>query len=302
MERRWYGRDTGLTVRMGLTLFLLAAVYLGFVVLLLWLGVDFIGVAVIAGALLLVQYYASDRMVLWAARAREVTPQEAPDLHAQVERVAASADLPKPRVALIESRVPNAFATGRSPRAAVVAVTTGLLERLEPPEVEAVLAHEVTHIKNRDVMVLTLASFFAMVAAFMLRWFAWGAIFGTRRASTGRREGAAPFLLAYLGALLVWVVAHLLILALSRYREFAADRGGAILIGAPGLLASALMKISGSIARIPDRDLREVRAANAFFIVPAARGADIAELLSTHPSLERRLERLRRLQAQMEGR
>jgi len=297
--RRQIKPDKGLQARMFLTMFLLAALYLFFGLVLWQAGVGYVGMAAVIGAMLVAQYYFSDRLVLWSMGAEEVSPREAPELHALVERLAALADIPKPRVAIVRTPLPNAFATGRSPAHAVVAVTTGLLERLNAPELEAVLAHELSHIRNRDVAVMTIASFFATVASFLVQqfyyWGWWG--YGHREGREGR--GAAMFV--YLVSLVVWIISYFLINALSRYREFAADRGSALLTGAPGQLASALIKISGVIQRIPTRDLRQAEALNAFFIVPALRGDSLLELFSTHPSLERRLEYLRRLERTMEG-
>lgn len=294
-NRQWYGRDTGLTLRMFLVMFLLAALYLGFLAVLWAAGVDALWIIIIAGGLLFVQYYFSDRIVLLAMGAHEVSPEQAPALHAMVERLCALMALPKPRLAIAQTDVPNAFATGRNPKAAVVCCTTGLLDRLSAPELEAVLAHELTHIKNRDVLVITLASFFATVAQFILRMAVWGGL-GSRR-----DRNAGGIILVYLASLLVWIISFFLIRALSRYRELAADRGAAIITGAPSQLASALVRINGAMGRIPQRDLRQVEALNAFFIIPAISGDALSELFSTHPSLERRLEQLRRLQQQMEG-
>lgn len=294
MRRPWYGHDSGLAVRMALVMFLLAALYLAFVLVLWSSGVDTSLVVAIAVLMLGAQYFLSDRLALWAMGAHEVSAAEAPELHAIVERLAQSADLPKPRLAIAPTSLPNAFATGRGPGSAVVAVTSGLLDTLDRPELEAVLAHELAHVKNRDVAVMTLASFFAVVAQMLLRSFYWRGV-GVRR----RRDGNA-LLLIYVTSLVVWVLSFLLIRALSRYRELAADRGAAILTGAPSQLAAALLKISGGMRRIPERDLREVEALNAFFIVPALTGHGFLELFSTHPALERRLEQLARLQEQME--
>ncbi|MGB9662149.1 MAG: zinc metalloprotease HtpX [Moorellaceae bacterium] len=298
--RRQFKPDKGLQARMFLTLFLLAALYLFFGLVLWQAGVGYVGLAVFVGGMLLVQYYFSDRLVLWSMGAEEVGPREAPELHALVERLAALADIPKPRVAVVRTPLPNAFATGRSPAHAVVAVTTGLLERLDAPELEAVLAHELSHIRNRDMAVMTVASFFATVASFLVQqfyyWSWWG--YGDRE----ERDGRGAAMLVYLVSLVVWILSYFLINALSRYREFAADRGSAILTGAPGQLAAALVKISGAIQRIPTKDLRQAEALNAFFIVPALSGDGLLELFSTHPSLERRLEYLRRLEREMEGR
>lgn len=296
--------DPGLTARMLLTMLLLGAVYLFFVSVLMAYGVDTFSLVLIVGLMLLAQVYLSDRLVMWSTGAREVSPQEAPELHDMVARLAALADLPKPRVAIVPSPVPNAFATGRSPRSAVVAVTRGLLDRLNPGELEAVLAHEITHVRNRDVAVITIASFFATVAAFLTRqllWMGmWGVPMGGRRDDRG--GGAAAWAVIYLVSLLVYFVSYILIRALSRYREYAADRGAAYLTGAPSNLASALIKISGVMERIPAQDLRQAEALNAFFIIPAVRGSAIAELFSTHPSLQNRLAYLRRLELELAGR
>ncbi len=297
---KWYGRDTELTVRMFVTMFLLFAVYAAFLVILYQAGAGFIQMAFFAAIFLLAQYFFSDKLVLWTTGARIVSPEQAPELHALVDRLAALADLPKPKVAIMDTPMANAFATGRNPSNAVITVTTGLLSQLDPPELEAVIAHELTHVKNRDVMVITIASFLSTVAFMIVRFSFWfGPGFGDRRRD---REGVGWAALAYVAALVVWVVSLLLIRALSRYREFAADRGSAIITGAPSQLSSALLKISGRMQRIPEQDLREVQGANAFFIIPAIKGDSIMELFSTHPSLEKRLERLRRLEQDIEGR
>lgn len=297
--RRQLSGDAGLTARMFLTMFLLAALYLFFLAVLWQVGVSYMGMIIFVAIMLGVQYYFSDRMVLWSMGAREVSPREAPELHALVERLAALADLPKPRVAIVPTPMPNAFATGRNPANAVVAVTTGIMERLTPSELEAVLGHEMTHIKNRDMTVLTLASFFATVASFIVQnFFFWGGGYGGGR----DRDERNNFMLVYLASLVVWLVSYFLIRALSRYREFAADRGSAILTGSPGQLMSALTKISGGMARIPSRDLRQAEAFNAFFIIPALNSNSLMELFSTHPSLERRLAYLRKLEQEMEER
>jgi heat shock protein HtpX len=292
-----WSRDPGLSFRMFMVMFLLAALYLGFIAVMFAAGIDFFGIMVIAVIMLGVQYFFSDRLALWSMGAKEVSREQAPELHAMVERLAQIADLPKPKIAISDTNVPNAFATGRNPSNAAVAVTRGLLNTLSASEVEAVIAHELAHIRNRDVMVMTLASFFAVVAQMIMRSFFWsGATRGGRR-----NGGGGAIILIWVASLLVWVISFFLIRALSRYREFAADRGAALITGAPGDLMSALMKISGVMQRIPQNDLREVSDMNAFFIIPAAAGGGFSELFSTHPSMERRLERLRDLQRQMEG-
>ncbi|MHB1416090.1 MAG: zinc metalloprotease HtpX [Chloroflexota bacterium] len=304
MRNRVFRPDTELTVRMFVVMFLLAALYIGFLVVLWEVGLSYSALIVIAAVLLGLQYYYSDRLVLASMRAHVVDRQQAPQLHSAVDRLVAMADLPKPRIAIVDSRVPNAFATGRNPRNSVVAVTTGLVNRLDEEEVGAVLAHELTHIKNRDSTVLTLASFFATVAFFVMRS---GLFFGMYGGGFGRRRGgrdgggAGAIVIIYIASLIVWAVSFVLIRTLSRYREFAADRGSAIITGAPSTLASALRKISGDMGRIPTQDLREMQGMNAFFIIPAVSGQSIMELFSTHPSLEKRLERLDRMQREMEG-
>ncbi|MBI2887297.1 MAG: zinc metalloprotease HtpX [Chloroflexi bacterium] len=298
MRATRFGSDSGLGFRMGLVLFFLAATYLAFLVVLTALGADFITLAVFAAAMLGLQYFFSDRLVLMAAGAREVTPEQAPELHARIGRLAAGMDLPMPRVALIETDVPNALATGRGPGASVVAVTTGLLERIDDAELDAVLAHELAHIANRDVMVMTIASFFSTVAFFLVRWLVYVPSVGSGR--RGKDGSGGALMAVWLISLLVWAISSLLLRALSRYRELAADRGAAFTTGSPASLAAALTKISGAVARIPQRDLREVEAASAFFIIPVTSREFWATLVSTHPSLEQRLRQLERIQAEME--
>jgi heat shock protein HtpX len=282
---------------MFLVMGLLAALYLAFMAALWYAGVNFFIIVLIAGGMLFVQYYFSDKLVLASMGAREVGPDEAPELHAMVARLAQQMDLPLPKVAIVHTDLPNAFATGRNPRNAVVCVTTGIMNRLDYGELEAVLGHELSHVKNRDVQVITIASFFATVASFIMQWGLWLGMGGRDRED----RGANAFVLVYLASVLTWIISFFLIRALSRYRELAADRGAAIITGAPSQLASALIKISHGMARIPDQDLRRVETLNAFFIVPALKGASLAELFSTHPSLERRLAQLQELQRRMEG-
>ncbi len=244
----------------------------------------------------LFQYFASDKLVLLSAGAREVSALEAPELHGIVERLCQLADLPKPRIAMMDTSMPNAFATGRSPSKATICVTTGLMRTLDKPEIEAVLGHELAHVKNRDMTVITFASLFATMAAYILQvgmWFGFG---GDQR---DRRDGNA-IILVYLVSLVVWAVSFMLLRALSRYREYAADRGSAILTGAPSHLASALLKIEGNMRRIPTQDLRQAQTMSAFYIMPAVGRDAIAELFSTHPSLEHRLARLRAMEQNME--
>lgn len=298
MSRNWYGRDTGLSVRMFVVMFLLACLYLAFMAVLFRAGVGFFGMAVIAGGLLIAQYFLSDKLVLWSMGAKEVSREQAPELHAMIERLAQLADLPKPKIAVADTPVPNAFATGRSPSNSVVCVTTGMMQRLDAAQLEAVLAHELTHIHNRDVLVITLASFFASIAQLIMHWLPWMGMGGR----DDRDRGAGGIILIYVASILVWIISFFLIRALSRYREYAADRGGAILIGSPAQLASALSAISSTMKTIPNRDLRQVEGANAFFIVPAISGNSMMELFSTHPATEKRIERLMAMEQSMEGR
>jgi heat shock protein HtpX len=280
------------------TLFLLGALYVAFFVVLVNIfnvGIGF--VLVIIGGLAFLQYFTSDRIALAASRAKVVGRDEAPELHDMVERLCAMADLPKPRIAVVPSDVPNAFATGRSPKHSVVAVTEGLWYRLDKPEVEAVLAHELSHIGNRDVAIMTISSFFAMVAALLMRMGLWGGMFGGGR---DNRDGGAPvWLIMFAVSLITYVISYVLILMISRYREYAADRGSAIITGAPENLMSALQRIASNITQIPQRDLREVQGMNAFFIVPTNVKKATAELFMTHPPLEKRLARLAEIAREM---
>ncbi len=286
MRRKAYGRDFGLSSRMFLTIFLLGALYVGFFALLLQSGASIGVMVVILGVFAFVQYFTSDKIALASSGAKVVTPEQAPDLHAMVERLCAMADLPKPRVAVIPTDVPNAFATGRSPKRSVVAVTEGLWKRLEPAEIEGVLAHELAHIANRDVAVMTFASFFSNVASLLI-WFGGG---------LGRNREGPPI---WLIALVVYFISYFLILALSRYREFAADRGAALVTGAPENLMSALQKIASDMTRIPQRDLRQMESLNAFYIIPTNVKRSAATLFMTHPPLEKRLARLAAIAQEM---
>jgi heat shock protein HtpX len=282
---------------MVLTMFLLGALYVAFFVALVsFTNVGIWFVIVIMGALAFFQYYTSDKIALAASRAKVVDRDEAPELHDMVERLCAMADLPKPRIAVVPTDVPNAFATGRSPKHAVVAVTEGLWYRLSKPEVEGVLAHELSHIGNRDVAIMTVSSFFAMVAALLMRIGLFGGMFGGGRDRSG---GTPVWLIMFLIAMLTYVISYVLILMISRYREYAADRGAALITGAPENLMSALQRISGQIQQIPQRDLREVQGMNAFFIVPTNVKSSFAELFMTHPPLEKRLARLSAIAREM---
>lgn len=297
--RRWYGRDAGLSFRMGLVMFLLAVIYLAFVAVLLALRVPFGFLIIIIGGMLVAQFYFSDRMVLAATGARLVTRQQAPELHEIVDRLCQMSDIPRPQVAIMDTDMPNAFATGRNPRHAVVTVTRGLMRRLEPDELEAVLGHELSHVKNRDVAVMTVASFFATVASILVQQFLWFGMWGGMGDRRRGNNGNAAIVI-WLVAIVVWALSYLLIRALSRYRELAADRGSAIITGQPSKLASALVKISRDVNRIPDRDLRQTDAAAAFFIIPALRRDSLSALIATHPPLKVRLAQLERLSREME--
>ncbi len=298
MKRRSYGRDAGLSLRMLLTGSLLGLLYVVFAVVLFQvLSVGLIPMILIVVALAFFQYFTSDKLALAASGAKVVERDQAPELHAMIERLCAMADLPKPRVAIIDSDVPNAFATGRSPTHAAVAVTRGLWQRLEPPEIEGVLAHELSHVANRDVLIMTVASFFAMLAGVLTRFGIYGGMFGGGR---GRDNNAVPvWLIVLLVSVVTYFLSQILILAISRYREFAADRGSALITGAPEHLMSALQKISSDMFRIPQRDLREVESMNAFFIIPTSVKGSVSGLFLTHPPLEKRLAALAEIAREM---
>ncbi len=290
-----FSRDLGLQLRMLLTMALLGLLYVVFIVVLLAAGVGTTLMLLIVAGLALAQLFLSDKLALRSIGAREVSPHEAPELHAIIDRLCIQADLPKPRIAIAQTAVPNAFAMGRSPRHAVVCATTGILELLDPAELEGVLAHELAHVKHRDVLIMTVASFFASIAAMILQF---GLLFG----GSGRdRDGGQPaFVVVLFVSVIVYAVSFVLMLALSRYREFVADRGAALVTGRPSALASALMKLSEGMQQIPDRDLRATRELNAFFIVPARAKGVFGSLLSTHPPLEQRIAALQRLEADLQ--
>ena len=297
MNRQAYGRDRGLSIRMFLTTAGLGLIYVTFAVV-LFSVLDF-GLApmlLIVFGLAFFQYYTSDKLALRASGAKVVTAEQAPDLHAMVERLCAMSDLPKPRVAVIDTEVPNAFATGRSPKHSAVAVTTGLLNRLEPQEVEGVLAHELSHIKNRDVRTMTFASFFAMLAALITRFALYGGLFGG-----GRRNDNGPpiWLILLVVSWVTYILSWILIQMISRYREYAADRGASVITGAPEYLMSALQKIASQMSMIPQRDLREVQGMNAFFIIPTDWKKRGSELFMSHPPLEKRLAALSEIAREM---
>jgi heat shock protein HtpX len=304
MKRRSYGRDAGLTLRMIATSGLLGLLYVAFAVVLFYLlNVGLGAMLVIIVGIAALQYWTSDKLALAASGAKIVTPQEAPDLHAMVERLCALADLPKPRVAVIPSDVPNAFATGRSPKHAAVAVTQGLWRRLEPQEIEAVLAHELSHVANRDVLIMTVASFFAMLAAMLTRFGLYAGMWGGGGFGGGNRDNnnnqVPVWLIVFVVSVVTYVISFILIRMISRYREYAADRGSALITGAPENLMSALQKIASGITQIPQRDLREVAGMNAFFIVPTNWRQQVGELFMDHPPLEKRLAALSQIAREM---
>jgi heat shock protein HtpX len=302
MKRKTYGRDAGLTLRMLFTSGLLGLLYVGFAAVLI--SVLKIGIApmlIIVLGLAIFQYYTSDKLALAAAGAKVVSREDAPALHDMVERLCALADLPKPKIAIMDTPVPNAFATGRSPSHAAVCVTTGLWNRLEPKEVEGVLAHELSHIANRDVLVMTIASFFAMLAALLTRFGLYAGMFGGFGGGNNRNNNNGPpvWLIIFAVSIVVYLVSFILIRTISRYREYAADRGSALITGAPEYLMSALQKISSQMTLIPNQDLRQVEGMNAYFIVPAKVRTATAELFMDHPPLEKRLAALAEIARQM---
>jgi heat shock protein HtpX len=293
-RRSSFGKDTGLQARMLLTIFLLGLIYVVFVGVLFAAGAGAGIIVAVAVVLLLLQLFASDKIALATMGVKEVSPAEEPELHGIVERLCVQADLPKPKVCVMETSMPNAFAMGRSRKSTVVCATRGILELLSPAELEGVMAHELTHVINRDVMVMTLASFFASLAALILQF---SFFFG----GGGDREEEEDLFLVVIASVVVYAISFLLLRALSRYREFAADRGGAVLTGRPSALASALIKISGTIERVPSKDLRSAEAMSAFFIIPARAKKSLMNIFADHPPLEQRLAALERLESQLQS-
>ena len=298
---RRFPPDTGLSARMLVTMFLLGLLYVVFVGLLLAVGVPALLVLVIAGALFFAQYYFSDQLVLQTMGARVVTARDEPRLHGLIERLCALADMNKPRIAVADSDLPNALATGRSPKAAVVVVTTGIMRRLNDHELEGVLAHELSHVAHRDVVIMTIASFLGVLAGFITRFALYAGLFGgfDSEGERGGNRGNMELVILLVSAL-VYVVSFLLTAALSRYRELSADRSAAVLTGRPSELASALVKVSGEIAKVPVRDLRAAEPLNALFFAPAlSRGFSLSSLFASHPSLQQRLDQLARLDTEL---
>jgi heat shock protein HtpX len=294
-RRESFGKDTGLQARMGLTLFLLGLLYAVFVGVLFAAGAGAGVIVVVAVVLLLVQLFGSDKLALATMGAKEVSPEEEPELHGIIDRLCVQADLPKPRVAVIDTQVPNACAMGRSQKSATVCATRGILDMLSPAELEGVMAHELTHVINRDVMVMTLAGFFASLASLIAQF---ALFFG---GGYGSEEEERDIMIVVLVSVLVYVVSFVLLRTLSRYREFAADRGSAVLTGRPSALASALIKISGTIERAPTQDLRRVEGQSAFFIIPPRAKQSLMNIFADHPPLEQRLAALERLESQLQS-
>jgi heat shock protein HtpX len=293
MDTKWKG-DSGLRVRMGLSFVILGILYVIFLSILHYLGVGYIPLAIIASVMILAQWYFSDKIVLWTSGAKIISREEYPKLHEIVERLSTNNGLPEPKVAMVNSNVPNAFATGKSPKSSLVAVTTGLLELLDDDELEAVIGHELTHVRSRDVLVLTLASLFSTVAWYLMQFGFYGGL------QTRDRNSAGSGVIVLLVAIVTWVVSFLIIRAISRYREYSADRGGAIMTGKPDKLATALLKISGKIKVIPPNELKNVQKLNAFFIIPALSGSSIANLFSSHPPVEKRVQKLKEMKSGIE--
>ena len=293
MDTKWKG-DSGLRARMGLSFVILGILYVIFLSILHYLGVGYIPLAIIASVMILAQWYFSDKIVLWTSGAKIISREEYPRLHEIVERLSTNNGLPKPKVAMVNTNVPNAFATGKSPKSSLVAVTTGLLELLDDDELEAVIGHELTHVRSRDVLVLTLASLFSTVAWYLVQFGFFGGL------QTRNRNSAGSGAIVLVVAVVTWVVSFLIIRAISRYREYSADRGGAIMTGKPDKLATALLKISGKIKVIPPNELKNVQKLNAFFIIPALSGSSIANLFSSHPPVEKRVQKLKEMKSGIE--
>jgi heat shock protein HtpX len=280
---------------------ILGLLYIIFLSVLAYLGLGFVPITIIASAMILAQWYFSDKIVLWSSGAKLVTRDQFPELHDLVERIVARNNLPKPKIAVINTRMPNAFATGKGPKSSIVAVTTGLMDTLDTEELEGVIAHELTHIRNRDVLVITLASLFSTVAWYLMQFGFYGGLYsgGMGYGGGNRNNSGGSMIIIIAVAMLTWVISFLIIRAISRYREYAADRGSAQMTGKPIKLANALMKITGTIKNIPTRDLRQEEGLNAFFIIPALSGSTVGNLFSTHPPIQKRVEKLMEMEASM---
>lgn len=288
MTNSWRNRDPGITIRIIACLSVLAILYIVFITVLAYLGLGYLPIMLISVALILSQWYFSDRIVLWSTGAKIVTKDQYSNLHTLVEQIASANKLPKPKIAVMNSQIPNAFATGKGHRNSVVAVTTGLLSLLEYDELEGVLAHELTHIKNRDVLVITLASLFSTIAWQIMQFSFFGSMYGAGR---DRNNGGAMLIIIAV-SFVTWIVSFLIIRAISRYREYSADRGAAQMTRKPKSLANALLKISGNMNRAPVREIRHLEGYNAFFIIPAISRGSLFNLFSTHPPVEKRIQKL----------
>lgn len=288
MSNSWGKRDTGITIRIIACLSILAFLYIIFITVLAYLGLGYLPIILISAVFILSQWYFSDKIVLWSTRAKIVTKDQNPNLHTLVEQIALVNGLPKPKIAIVNSNIPNAFATGKGQRSSVVAVTTGLLNLLDNDELEGVLAHELTHIKNRDVLVITLASLFSTIAWQIMQFSFFGSMYGVGR---DRNNGGAMLIIIAV-SFITWIVSFLIIRAISRYREYSADRGAAQLTQKPKSLANALLKISGNMDRVPAREVRHLEGYNAFFIIPAISKESLFNLFSTHPPVEKRIQKL----------
>lgn len=288
MRNSWRNRDPGITIRIIACLSVLAILYIVFITVLAYLGLGYLPIMLISVALILSQWYFSDRIVLWSTGAKIVTKDQYSNLHTLVEQIASTNKLPKPKIAVMNSQIPNAFATGKGHRNSVVAVTTGLLSLLEYDELEGVLAHELTHIKNRDVLVITLASLFSTIAWQIMQFSFFGSMYGAGR---DRNNGGAMLIIIAV-SFVTWIVSFLIIRAISRYREYSADRGAAQMTRKPKSLANALLKISGNMNRAPVREIRHLEGYNAFFIIPAISRGSLFNLFSTHPPVEKRIQKL----------
>ena len=296
MSNSWRKRDPGITIRIIACLSILAFLYIIFITVLAYLGLGYLPIMLISAAFILSQWYFSDKIVLWSTRAKIVTKDQYANLHTLVEQIALVNRLPKPKIAIVNSNIPNAFATGKGHRSSVVAVTTGLLNLLDHDELEGVLAHELTHIKNRDVLVITLASLFSTIAWQIMQFSFFGSMFGAGR---DRNNGGAMLIIIAV-SFITWIVSFLIIRAISRYREYSADRGAAQLTQKPKSLANALLKISGNMDRVPARDVRHLEGYNAFFIIPAVSRGSLFNLFSTHPPIGKRIQKLLDMEKSME--